>query len=97
MSLQRGSHSQNSDFTQRLPCLNALEASTKRLGELLREFKKVTCEAYVTKELPSYDLRREQDSVNPRTHADDDESGLDSHPYWYARVLKLATEKDRIS
>lgn len=39
----------------------------------------------------SYDLRRNQDSLNPRSHADvmvlsheDDESG---HPYWYARVV----------
>lgn len=40
----------------------------------------------------TYDLRREQDSLNPRTHADvmvlsheDDESN--SHPYWYARII----------
>jgi hypothetical protein len=39
----------------------------------------------------SYDLRREQDSLNPRTHADvmvlsheDDEC---AHPYWYARII----------
>ncbi|KAG1823079.1 hypothetical protein DFJ58DRAFT_738932 [Suillus subalutaceus] len=38
----------------------------------------------------TYDLRRAQDSLNPRTHADimvlarDQE---DSHPYWYARVI----------
>jgi hypothetical protein len=39
----------------------------------------------------TYDLRRDQDSLNPRTHADimllsheDDEN---AHPYWYARVL----------
>jgi hypothetical protein len=38
----------------------------------------------------TYDLRREQDSINPRTHPDimmlaheDDE---DPHPFWYARV-----------
>lgn len=38
----------------------------------------------------TYDMRREQDSLNPRTHANimllahDDDSG---HPYWYARIL----------
>ncbi|KAI0326965.1 hypothetical protein GY45DRAFT_1257909 [Cubamyces sp. BRFM 1775] len=39
---------------------------------------------------PTYDMRRAQDSVNPKTHADimvlaDDHS--DEHPYWYARVI----------
>ena len=40
----------------------------------------------------TYDLRREQDSVNPRTRADimllsqEDER---SHPYWYARVCLI--------
>jgi hypothetical protein len=38
----------------------------------------------------TYDLCREQDSLNPRTHADimllscDDEA---THPYWYARII----------
>lgn len=37
----------------------------------------------------SYDLRREQDSLNPRTQSDimmlsNDQGG---HPYWYARIL----------
>ncbi len=40
---------------------------------------------------PTYDMRRAQDTVNPRTHADiallarDDPT--DDHPYWYARVV----------
>ena len=40
----------------------------------------------------TYDLRRAQDSLNPRNHADvmvlshEDEDG-DPHPYWYARIL----------
>ncbi|KAF8322961.1 hypothetical protein F5887DRAFT_1086897 [Amanita rubescens] len=38
--------------------INALEASTKRLGKSLREFKSVTCETYVTKELPSEEAAR---------------------------------------
>ena len=43
----------------------------------------------------TYDLRREQDSVNPRTHADimtvahEDEPGANPHPYWYARVVRI--------
>ncbi|KAF8348460.1 hypothetical protein F5887DRAFT_880115, partial [Amanita rubescens] len=38
--------------------LKALGASTKRLGNALREFKKVTCDAYITKELPSEEASR---------------------------------------
>ncbi|KAJ3804443.1 hypothetical protein F5876DRAFT_53394, partial [Lentinula aff. lateritia] len=41
----------------------------------------------------TYDVRRDQDSINPRNHADvmvlspEDEPG--AHPYWYARVLYI--------
>ena len=43
----------------------------------------------------TYDMRRGQDSINPRTHPnimllaheDDDDAG--NHPYWYARVLSV--------
>ena len=42
----------------------------------------------------TYDMRRDQDSVSPDTHADvmvishkDDETNR--HPYWYARVLRI--------
>jgi len=39
----------------------------------------------------SYDMRRDQDSMNPRTHCDvmvlSRETGPQAHPYWYARVL----------
>jgi len=40
----------------------------------------------------TYDLRREQDSINPCTHADlmvlshEEER---THPYWYARLIKV--------
>lgn len=40
----------------------------------------------------TYDLRREYDTINPRTHADVMVlSGelMPSHPYWYARVLGI--------
>jgi hypothetical protein len=33
--------------------IQSLESSTSRLGSLLRHFQSVTCEAYVTQELPS--------------------------------------------
>lgn len=39
----------------------------------------------------SYDMRRGQDSLNPRTHANVlllSHSG-DNHPYWYARILGI--------
>lgn len=40
----------------------------------------------------TYDLRREYDTINPRTHADimvlSGES-MPRHPYWYARVLGI--------
>lgn len=43
----------------------------------------------------TYDNRREQDSINPRTHADvmvlsQEEQGTEGwHPYWYARVVGI--------
>jgi hypothetical protein len=39
----------------------------------------------------TYDIRRDQDSMNPRTHCDvmvlSQEDDPQAHPYWYARVL----------
>lgn len=43
----------------------------------------------------TYDLRRDQDSINPRNHADimvlahEDEDSANTHPYWYARVVGI--------
>ncbi|KAJ3741036.1 hypothetical protein DFH05DRAFT_1528856 [Lentinula detonsa] len=41
----------------------------------------------------TYDVRRDQDSINPRTHADimmhSPETKPGAHPYWYARVLGI--------
>lgn len=41
----------------------------------------------------TYDMRRGQDSVNPRTHCDimmiSPETGPNAHPYWYARILGI--------
>ena len=43
----------------------------------------------------SYDMRRDQDSINPRNHADvmvlahEDEDAVDSHPYWYAHIVMI--------
>lgn len=40
----------------------------------------------------TYDIRRAQDSLNPRTHADvmvlsHEDEDEDPHPYWYARII----------
>jgi hypothetical protein len=40
------------------PTIQSLECSTTRLGTLLRRFQSVTCEAYVTRELPSEEAAR---------------------------------------
>jgi len=41
----------------------------------------------------TYDMRREQDSLNPRTHANitvlSQETGPDAHLYWYARIIGI--------
>jgi len=41
----------------------------------------------------TYDLRREQDSINPRTQSDimvlSHETDEICHPYWYARVVRI--------
>jgi hypothetical protein len=43
----------------------------------------------------TYDLRRDQDSLNPRTNADvlllahEDDNNSDGHPYWYARIISI--------
>jgi len=43
----------------------------------------------------AYDMRRDQDSINPRTHPDimlmahEDDLQADPHPYWYARVIGI--------
>jgi hypothetical protein len=41
----------------------------------------------------TYDLRRDQDTINPRTHSDiivlSYETDTNRHPYWYARVIKI--------
>ncbi|KAI1787852.1 hypothetical protein LXA43DRAFT_1097859 [Ganoderma leucocontextum] len=41
----------------------------------------------------TYDMQREQDTINPRTHADvtilSPDSDSDDDPYWYARVINI--------
>ncbi|PSR74642.1 hypothetical protein PHLCEN_2v9671, partial [Hermanssonia centrifuga] len=53
----------------------------------------------------TYDMRRNQDSINPRTHADvmvlapeediEDKNPDLSHPYWYARIVGIFHAKVR--
>jgi hypothetical protein len=52
---------------------------------------KTLCINYTT-----YDLRRQQDSINPRTHLEimllsheELRDEIDTHPYWYARVVRI--------
>jgi hypothetical protein len=49
---------------------------------------KVLCVNYTT-----YDMRREQDSLNPRMHANimvlSQEDDTNAHPYWYARIISI--------
>ena len=41
----------------------------------------------------TYDVRRDQDSMNPRTNCDvmvfSEEDDPDAHPFWYARILGI--------
>ena len=42
----------------------------------------------------TYNVRRDQDSLNPRTHGDimllsGDHDDSDTHPYWYARIIGI--------
>ncbi|RDX45947.1 hypothetical protein OH76DRAFT_1532159 [Lentinus brumalis] len=40
----------------------------------------------------TYDIRRDQDSINPRTHPDvvlSDDSDSAAHPFAYARIIKI--------
>ena len=38
----------------------------------------------------TYNVRREQDSLNPRTHGDIMVLSVDdTHPYWYARIIGI--------
>lgn len=47
----------------------------------------------------TYDLRREQDSINPRTRPDimmlSHETNEFRHPYWYARIVRIFHVKVR--
>ncbi|KAJ7760884.1 hypothetical protein DFH07DRAFT_740473, partial [Mycena maculata] len=43
----------------------------------------------------TYDLRRDQDTLNPSTHPDfmvlahEDDGGATPHPYWYGRIISI--------
>jgi hypothetical protein len=58
---------------------------------LLIENNKIYHHQVLRSNYTTYDIRRNQDSINPRTHSDvmilaDDE---EDHPYWYARVVGI--------
>lgn len=52
---------------------------------------RVNCAKVLRVNYTTYDLQRNRDSMNPRTHCDimlmSPETGKNVHPYWYARVL----------
>jgi hypothetical protein len=56
---------------------------------------RIYCHKTLRVNFTTYDCRRDQDTINPRTHsdimvlADEDEDADNSHPYWYARVIGI--------
>ncbi|PCH41840.1 hypothetical protein WOLCODRAFT_86181, partial [Wolfiporia cocos MD-104 SS10] len=68
------------------------EHATLKILENKIYFHKVVRVNYTT-----YDMRRDQDTINPRTHLDvmvlahedDQDHNANTHPYWYARVIGI--------
>ena len=69
--------------------------TTEELSRLSIEKDRMYLHKVVRLNYTTYDMRRGQDTINPRTHPnimllaheDDEEAG--EHPYWYARVLSV--------
>lgn len=65
--------------------------------EVRIEYERLNKHSTMQVNYTTYDGRRAQDSFNPRTHADAmilghedaDESGLQEHPFWYCRIIKI--------
>ncbi|PCH42858.1 hypothetical protein WOLCODRAFT_74514, partial [Wolfiporia cocos MD-104 SS10] len=68
------------------------EHATLKILENKIYFHKVVRVNYTT-----YDMRRDQDMINPRTHPDvmvlahedDQDHNANTHPYWYVRVIGI--------
>ena len=67
------------------------EITTEDRSRLIIQNNQIYCHKAVRINYTTYDNRREQDFINPRTHSDvmvlSDEDDVKFHPYWYARVI----------
>ena len=55
---------------------------------------RIFCHKVLRVNFTTYNLRRAQDSINPRTHGDvmvlsDEDDPENTHPYWYARIISI--------
>ncbi|EIW80600.1 hypothetical protein CONPUDRAFT_41266, partial [Coniophora puteana RWD-64-598 SS2] len=72
-----------------------IEYSDEQLDSLVIGDNKVYEHKTLHAHYTTYDLRRESDTINPRSRADimvlsqDKPDEEDAHPYWYARVLYI--------
>jgi len=70
-----------------------LEFSNEQRDELIFANNKLYEHSVFRINYTTYDLRREQDSLNPRTRSDimvlSHETGDARHPYWYARIIRI--------
>lgn len=68
--------------------------STSELNEVIIEGNTIYKHKTLRVNYTTYDMRRDQDSLNPRTHADimllsHDSEDPNAHPYWYARIIGI--------
>lgn len=67
------------------------EITTDDRSRLIIQNNQIYCHKAVRINYTTYDNRREQDFINPRTHSDvmvlSDDHDAKFHPYWYARVI----------
>lgn len=66
----------------------------EQLSEVVIQQDKLYTHKILRINYTTYDVRRSQDSLNPRTHADfivnsreDNDEATPSHPYWYGRIV----------
>jgi hypothetical protein len=65
----------------------------KERNDILIQDNKIHIHRTLRVNYTSYDVRRQQDVINPSSHPDvmvlSCEDGEDIHPFWYARVIKI--------
>ena len=63
--------------------------------KVLLHNNRIYCHKTLRINFTTYDCRRDQDTINPRTRSDvmvlanEDEDSENTHPYWYARVIGI--------